>query len=213
MAEGAQGSLLDVDFGSYPFVTSSTTTAAGACTGLGVAPKNIGEVFGIFKAYCTRVGSGPFVTELNDQTGEYLRKQGSEFGATTGRPRRCGWLDLPALKYAITLNGATQLFMMKADVLNELEEIKVCTHYRLADGSTIDYVPFEICNEEIEPVYETLPGWQCNLSEADSFEKLPEALMRYTHFIEEAVGVPINIISIGPKRKQTIIKNEQVLVS
>ena len=213
LAEGAQGSLLDVDFGSYPFVTSSTTTAAGACTGLGVAPKSIGEVFGIFKAYCTRVGSGPFVTELDDQTGEYLRKQGNEFGATTGRPRRCGWLDLPALKYAITLNGATQLFMMKADVLNELEEIKVCTHYRLADGSTIDYMPFEICDEKIEPIYETLPGWQCDLAEADSFEKLPDALIRYTHFVEEAVGVPINIISIGPKRKQTIIKSEQELVS
>ena len=212
LAEGAQGSLLDIDFGSYPFVTSSTTTAAGACTGLGVAPGRIGEVFGIFKAYCTRVGSGPFVTELHDKTGEFLRAEGHEFGATTGRPRRCGWLDLPALKYAIAINGATQLFMMKADVLNQLETLQVCTHYRLADGSVIDYIPFEICNNEIEPVYQSLPGWQRDLTDLSSFEELPDALRQYISFIEEAVDVPVNIVSTGPNRRETIVKTDGVLV-
>ena len=212
LAEGAQGSLLDIDFGSYPFVTSSTTTAAGACTGLGIAPNQVGEVFGIFKAYCTRVGSGPFVTELSDKTGEFLRKEGHEFGATTGRPRRCGWLDLPALKYAITINGATQLFMMKADVLNQLETLQVCTHYRLADGSIVDYIPFEICNENIEPIYQSLSGWQCSLAQIDSFSTLPDALRRYIDFVEEAVGVPINLVSTGPNRSETIVKNDSVLV-
>ena len=212
LAEGAQGSLLDVDFGSYPFVTSSTTTAAGACTGLGVAPGRIGEVFGIFKAYCTRVGSGPFVTELNNKTGEFLRAQGHEFGATTGRPRRCGWLDIPALKYAITINGATQLFMMKADVLNQLDALQVCTHYRMADGSVIDYIPFEICDQTIEPIYQSFKGWQSDLAGLDSFGKLPNALRQYIEFIEEAVGVPINIISTGPNRKETIAKTSDILV-
>lgn len=212
LAEGAQGSLLDIDFGSYPFVTSSTTTTAGACTGLGVAPGRIGEVFGIFKAYCTRVGSGPFVTELNDSTGEFLRTEGHEFGATTGRPRRCGWLDLPALKYAITINGATQLFMMKADVLNQLDTLQVCTHYRMTDGSLIDYIPFEICDAAIEPVYQTLSGWQSDLAGLGRFDQLPNALRRYIDFIEEAVGVPINIISTGPNRTETIVKENGVLV-
>ena len=212
LAEGAQGSLLDIDFGSYPFVTSSTTTAAGACTGLGVAPGRVGEVFGIFKAYCTRVGEGPFVTELMDSTGEFLRAEGHEFGATTGRPRRCGWLDIPALKYAVTINGATQLFMMKADVLNQLETIKVCTHYRMEDGSVIDYIPFEICDQAIEPIYQSFKGWNCNLEGIESFSRLPEALQRYITFIEDAVGVPINIVSTGPKRKETIVKSNQILV-
>ena len=212
LAEGAQGSLLDIDFGSYPFVTSSTTTAAGACTGLGVAPGRIGEVFGIFKAYCTRVGGGPFVTELTDPTGDFLRAQGHEFGATTGRPRRCGWLDIPALKYAITINGATQLFMMKADVLNQLDTLQVCTHYRMVDGSVIDYIPFEICDQTIEPIYQSFEGWKSNLDGIDSFGKLPSALRRYIEFIEESVNVPINIVSVGPKRKETIVKTNEVLV-
>ncbi len=212
LAEGAQGSLLDIDFGNYPFVTSSTTTAAGACTGLGVAPRRIGEVFGIFKAYCTRVGSGPFVTELNNQTGEFLRAEGQEFGATTGRPRRCGWLDIPALKYAATINGATQLFMMKADVLNQLDTLRVCTKYRLSDGSEIDYLPYEICDAAIEPVYETLEGWKADLDGISNFDQLPTALLRYIDFIEEAIGVPINIVSTGPNRTETIIKSGEVLV-
>ena len=212
LAEGAQGSLLDIDFGNYPFVTSSTTTAAGACTGLGIAPRRIGEVFGIFKAYCTRVGSGPFITELNDQTGEFLRAEGHEFGATTGRPRRCGWLDIPALKYTATINGATQLFMMKADVLNQLDTLRVCTKYRLSDGSEIDYVPFEICDPAIEPIYETLKGWKTDLAGLDDFSQLPVALLRYIDFIEEAVGVPINIVSTGPNRNETIIKSKAALV-
>ncbi len=208
LAEGAQGSLLDIDFGSYPFVTSSTTTAAGACTGLGVAPRRIGEVFGIFKAYCTRVGSGPFVTELHDQTGEFLRAEGHEYGATTGRPRRCGWLDLPALKYAITINGATQLFMMKADVLNQLDTIQVCTHYRTPDGQVIDYIPFD--TKDIEPVYQALPGWKTGLTGITSFGELPEKLQQYISFVEDAVGVPINIVSTGPNREETILKSERV---
>lgn len=212
LAEGAQGSLLDIDFGSYPFVTSSTTTAAGACTGLGVAPGRIGEVFGIFKAYCTRVGGGPFVTELTDEVGEFLRAEGHEFGATTGRPRRCGWLDIPALKYATTINGATQLFMMKADVLNRLDTLQVCTHYRMADGSVIDYIPFEICDQTIEPMYQSFQGWKTDLTGLDSFSQLPRALREYIDFIEEAVNVPINIVSTGPKRKETIVKTNEVLV-
>lgn len=207
LAEGAQGSLLDIDFGSYPFVTSSNTMAAGACTGLGVAPGNIGEVFGIFKAYCTRVGSGPFPTELNDETGERMRKEGNEFGATTGRSRRCGWLDLPALKYAIMINGATQLFMMKADVLNIFEEIKVCTHYRLPDGTLTDRLPFDI-DIKIEPVYKSMKGWHQSLKGMKEFEQLPEELLTYVSFLEQEVKVPINIVSIGPDRTETIIRRE-----
>ena len=209
LAEGAQGSLLDIDFGSYPFVTSSNTMAAGACTGLGVAPGNIGEVFGIFKAYCTRVGSGPFPTELNDETGERMRKEGNEFGATTGRSRRCGWLDLPALKYAIMINGATQLFMMKADVLNIFEEIKVCTHYRLPDGTLTDRLPFDI-DIKIEPVYKSMKGWHQPLKGMQEFDQLPDELLAYVKFLEQEVKVPINIVSIGPDRTETIIRGELV---
>jgi adenylosuccinate synthase len=212
LAEGAQGSLLDVDFGSYPFVTSSTTIASGACTGLGIAPRRIGEVFGIFKAYCTRVGSGPFPTELHDKTGDFLREKGHEFGSTTGRPRRCGWLDLPALKYAVMVNGATQLFMMKADVLNDLEEIKVCTHYRMPDGSEIDYMPYEICDADITPVYSSYPGWHQSLAQVKDFDQLPSALGRYIALIEDYVQVPVNLVSTGPDRTQTIIRDQAVLV-
>ncbi len=206
LAEGAQGSLLDVDFGSYPFVTSSTTIASGACTGLGVAPRNIGSVLGIFKAYCTRVGSGPFPTELDNEIGEALRKSGNEFGATTGRPRRCGWLDLPSLKYAVMINGASELFMMKADVLNDFEEIKVCTHYQLENGETTDHVPYDICHEEIVPVYKTFKGWNTSLAHANKFEELPYELMVYVKYVEDQLGVPINLISTGPDRTQTIIR-------
>jgi adenylosuccinate synthase len=210
LAEGAQGSLLDVDFGSYPFVTSSTTMAAGACTGLGVAPKNVGEVFGIFKAYCTRVGGGPFPTELFDDIGKLIQKEGNEFGATTGRPRRCGWLDLPALKYAIMINGVTQLFMMKADVLNVLKEVKVCTHYKLPGGEKTIIFPFEIDTKVVEPVYKTFKGWHQNLKEIKDFETLPVELQDYILYLEEELNVPINIISTGPDRTQTIIRSEVI---
>ncbi|MEM8965386.1 MAG: adenylosuccinate synthase [Bacteroidota bacterium] len=213
LAEGAQGALLDIDFGSYPYVTSSTTTAAGACTGLGIAPRHIGEVFGIFKAYCTRVGSGPFPTELHDALGEELRKKGSEFGATTGRPRRCGWLDLPALNYAVKLNGVTQLFMMKADVLNGMDEIKVCTHYRLPDGSEIDYIPYDLEAEEVTPVYHTLEGWNFDIDVTSTITELPDSFHRYIEFIEDFVKVPINLVSLGPKRKQTLLKEDSLLAS
>lgn len=206
LAEGAQGSLLDVDFGSYPFVTSSTTIASGACTGLGVAPRNIGSVYGIFKAYCTRVGSGPFPTELEDEVGEQLRKNGNEFGATTGRPRRCGWLDLPALKYTVMINGVTELFMMKADVLNDFEEIQVCTHYRLEDGSLTDQMPYDICDQEIKPVYESIRGWNASLASAKNFDNLPPELLDYISFIEESLEVPINMVSTGPNRNETVIR-------
>jgi len=210
LAEGAQGSLLDVDFGSYPFVTSSNTTAAGVCSGLGVAPSRIGEVFGIFKAYCTRVGSGPFPTELEDETGEKLRKNGNEFGSTTGRPRRCGWLDLPALKYTVMLNGVTQLFMMKADVLNDFEEIKVCTDYILEDGTVTDQIPFDLGAQKITPRYETFKGWNQDLSDVHDFDGLPSRLVDYVRFIEERLKTPINIISTGPDRRQTIIRQPVV---
>jgi adenylosuccinate synthase len=207
LAEGAQGSLLDVDFGSYPFVTSSTTIASGACTGLGVAPRNIGNVYGIFKAYCTRVGSGPFPTELHDEVGDLLRKEGNEYGATTGRPRRCGWLDLPALKYAVMINGTTELFMMKADVLNNFEQIKICTHYELEDGTVTDQMPYEVCDQPIKPVYKSLKGWNTSLKDAHAFDQLPQELLDYIRFIEEAIEVPINLISTGPNRKETVIRN------
>ncbi|MBO6497087.1 MAG: adenylosuccinate synthase [Roseivirga sp.] len=205
LAEGAQGSLLDIDFGSYPYVTSSNTMTAGACTGLGVAPKNIGEVFGIFKAYCTRVGGGPFPTELFDDTGKAIQDEGHEFGATTGRPRRCGWLDLPALKYAIMINGVTQLFMMKADVLSILDEIKVCTDYKLKDGTVTQEMPFQLVDEDVEPVYETLPGWKKDITGVRNFSDMPEELKSYIRYIEEKTEVPIKIVSVGPDRKQTII--------
>jgi len=206
LAEGAQGSLLDIDFGSYPFVTSSNTMTAGACTGLGVAPSKIGEVFGIFKAYCTRVGSGPFPTELLDSTGEAMRKEGNEFGSTTGRPRRCGWLDLPALKYSIMINGVTQLFMMKADVLNIFEEIKVCTAYELPSGEQIEKLPFEINELDIKPVYKTMRGWYCSLAEVTQYDEFPEALKEYVTFLEGELQVPIKLVSVGPDRTQTIMR-------
>ncbi|MDJ1484877.1 adenylosuccinate synthase [Cytophagaceae bacterium YF14B1] len=210
LAEGAQGSLLDIDFGSYPFVTSSTTMTAGACTGLGVAPSHIGEVYGIFKAYCTRVGSGPFPTELKDETGEKLRRIGHEYGSTTGRPRRCGWLDLPALRYAIMLNGVTQLVMMKVDVLSEFDEIKVCTHYRLADGTETEQLPFDLCDAPVEPVYKTFSGWQSNLNSVHSFDQLPSQLANYVAYLEEALNLPITFISTGPDRVATLVKAEMV---
>ncbi|HEY1037833.1 MAG TPA: adenylosuccinate synthase [Bacteroidia bacterium] len=203
LAEGAQGSLLDIDFGTYPFVTSSNTVTAGACTGLGVAPNKIGNVIGIFKAYCTRVGSGPFPTELNDETGEKMRQIGREFGATTGRPRRCGWLDLPALNFAIMINGATELMMMKADILSEFDTIKVCTHYKYK-GETIDYLPYDIVDDAIEPVYIEMKGWKQDLTKMDNIDQLPVELKDYVKFIEKQTGVPISIVSIGPDRKQTI---------
>jgi len=206
LAEGAQGSLLDIDFGSYPFVTSSNTMTAGACTGLGVAPSKIGEVFGIFKAYCTRVGSGPFPTELLESTGEAMRKEGNEFGSTTGRPRRCGWLDLPALKYSIMINGVTQLFMMKADVLNIFEEIKVCTAYELPSGEQIEKLPFEINELDIKPVYKTMKGWYCSLADVTQYDEFPEALKEYVTFLEGELQVPIKLVSVGPDRTQTIMR-------
>lgn len=208
LAEGAQGSLLDIDFGSYPFVTSSNTTTSGACSGLGVAPNAIGQVYGIFKAYCTRVGSGPFPTELFDKDGEELQKIGREFGATTGRPRRCGWLDLPALKYAIMINGVTQLFMMKADVLNTFATIKVCTHYKRSNGEVTDEFPYEVVDEKLEPVYKEFKGWQCDLSNCENFDELPDALKEYVQYIEDELSTPVNIISIGPDRTETIMRNE-----
>ncbi|WP_133557567.1 adenylosuccinate synthase [Algoriphagus boseongensis] len=206
LAEGAQGSLLDVDFGSYPFVTSSNTMTAGACTGLGVAPSRIGEVFGIFKAYCTRVGSGPFPTELFDETGEAMRKEGNEFGSTTGRPRRCGWLDIPALKYSIMINGVTQLFMMKADVLNIFDEIKICTHYELPDGSKIDRLSFEITDMDVKPVYKTMKGWHCSLADVRKYEDFPTELKDYVTYLESELHVPIKLVSVGPDRSQTILR-------
>jgi adenylosuccinate synthase len=206
LAEGAQGSLLDIDFGSYPYVTSSTTMAAGACTGLGVAPSKIGEVFGIFKAYCTRVGSGPFPTELFDETGEAMRKEGNEFGSTTGRPRRCGWLDLPALRYSIMINGVTQLFMMKGDVLNIFEELKICTHYQLPDGEKIDKLSFEISDLNVTPVYKIMKGWNCSLEEVRTYDDFPEELKAYVAFLEEELNVPIKLVSVGPDRVQTILR-------
>ena len=202
IAEGAQGTLLDIDFGSYPFVTSSSTITAGACTGLGIAPQKIGKVFGIFKAYCTRVGSGPFPTELNDTVGDKMREAGREYGSTTGRPRRCGWLDLVALKYAIMIDGASELIMMKADVLDEFDTIKVCTGYKI-NGIVTDEFPHEL-NDQVEPVYEELQGWKTNLTGITKKEEFPEELRQYMRFIESNVGVPITIISVGPNRSQTI---------
>ncbi|MCK0132287.1 adenylosuccinate synthase [Flavobacteriaceae bacterium F08102] len=205
LAEGAQGSLLDIDFGTYPFVTSSNTTAAGACTGLGVAPNKIGEVFGIFKAYTTRVGSGPFPTELFDEDGATLAEVGHEFGATTGRPRRCGWLDLVALKYAVQVNGVTQLMMMKGDVLSGFKQIKVCTSYTYK-GEKIDYFPFNIEPENIQVNYETLDGWDDDLTKMDDQQQLPQNLIKYIEFLEANLEVPIKIVSVGPDRKQTIFR-------
>ncbi len=204
LAEGAQGTLLDIDFGSYPFVTSSNTVCAGACNGLGIAPNKVGEVFGIFKAYCTRVGAGPFPTELFDEDGKALQDKGHEFGATTGRPRRCGWLDLPALKYAVAINGVTQLIITKADVLSGFEQIKVCTHYQWED-KTFDYLPFEV-NEGLEPVYKAFDGWQEDISEIATFQDLPETFKAYIAYLEKELEVPIKYVSVGPNRASTIIR-------
>ncbi|MGV3630965.1 MAG: adenylosuccinate synthase [Bacteroidota bacterium] len=203
LAEGAQGTLLDIDFGSYPFVTSSNTITAGTCTGLGIAPTKIGSVIGIFKAYCTRVGSGPFPTELHDETGEAMRKEGNEFGSTTGRPRRCGWIDLPALKYAIMINGVTELSMMKADVLSIFDAIRVCTHYEI-NGEMHDYMPYDIDGIEIKPVYKELKGWNCDLTRLESMNEAPEALKAYISYLEQELEVPITVVSVGPDRKQTL---------
>ncbi|MDA0325846.1 MAG: adenylosuccinate synthase [Bacteroidetes bacterium] len=205
LAEGAQGSLLDIDFGTYPFVTSSNTTAAGACTGLGVAPNSIKDVIGIFKAYTTRVGSGPFPTELFDENGETMSRVGHEFGATTGRARRCGWLDLVALRYACQVNGVTQLMMMKADVLSGFKTLKVCTAYNYK-GKEIKHLPYNIESENISPVYTDFEGWAEDLTSMDSAETLPESLISYIEFLEDELQIPIKIVSVGPDRKQTIFR-------
>lgn len=203
LAEGAQGSLLDIDFGSYPFVTSSNTVCAGACTGLGIAPNRIGKVIGIFKAYCTRVGSGPFPTELNDATGEAIRKAGNEFGSTTGRPRRCGWMDIPALRYAVTISGVTELMMMKADVLSDLDTIQICTEYEY-NGERIDSLPYDLSSYPLKPIYRSFPGWKSDLRSVG--DELPSALETYIRFIEKEIGIPVTLVSVGPDRKQTILR-------
>ena len=205
LAEGAQGSLLDIDFGSYPFVTSSNTVCAGACTGLGVAPNRIGNVIGIFKAYCTRVGSGPFPTELFDEIGEDLCRIGHEYGSTTGRKRRCGWLDLPALNYAIMINGVTELNMLKTDVLDSFDTIKICTQYRV-NGELTDQMPFDL-NETVEPIYIEMKGWKTDLTKFTNGDPLPTELKDYIAFIEEQTSVPISVVSVGPDREQTLFQN------
>jgi adenylosuccinate synthase len=205
LAEGAQGSLLDIDFGTYPFVTSSNTTAAGACTGLGIAPNKIKNVFGIFKAYTTRVGSGPFPTELFDEDGARMAKVGHEFGATTGRARRCGWLDMVALKYAVQVNGVTELMMMKADVLSGFKTLKVCTAYQY-NGNEIKHLPYNIDSDNLKPIYKEFKGWKEDISKHDSFDSLPQALKDYIKFIEDELHVPIKIVSVGPDRKETILR-------
>ena len=204
LAEGAQGTLLDIDFGSYPFVTSSNTVSAGVCTGLGIAPNRIGEVFGIFKAYCTRVGSGPFPTELFDETGDRLCSIGHEFGAVTGRKRRCGWLDLVALKYSIMINGVTQLIMMKSDVMNDFDTIRVATAYDI-DGQVSGEFPYGI-TDSLKPVYTDFEGWKCDLRGCKSYGEFPAAFRRYVEFIERETGVPVRIISVGPDRGETIVR-------
>jgi len=206
LAEGAQGTLLDIDFGTYPYVTSSNTIAAGTCTGLGVAPNKIGNVLGIFKAYCTRVGSGPFPTELNGDLGEAMRQEGREFGSTTGRPRRCGWIDLVALKYAIMINGVTHLALMKVDVLSIFESINACTHYKI-NGKLVDIMPYDICDVDIEPVYEELKGWNTDLTKLTNLNQAPKELMDYLDYLEQKLGVPIYIVSVGPDRDQTLFHN------
>ena len=205
LAEGAQGTLLDIDFGSYPFVTSSNTTAAGACTGLGIAPNKINEVFGVFKAYCTRVGSGPFPSELFDDIGEKIGKVGNEFGATTGRPRRCGWIDIPALKYAIHINGVTKLMMMKADVLSGISKIKACIGYTTNDGKKIDYLPFEN-SDNLKPIYKEIEGWNEDITNLNDLQNAPQALHNYINWLEKILEIPIAIVSVGPNRTQTLHK-------
>jgi len=204
LAEGAQGSLLDIDFGTYPYVTSSNTTCAGACIGLGLPPSAIGRVIGIFKAYCTRVGGGPFVTELLDEVGEEIRQKGKEFGSTTGRARRCGWLDIPALKYACMINGTTELFMMKSDVIAGFNKVKICTAYKV-NGKEIEGIPFDFTAQVIEPVYQELSGWR-EFETVSKFKELPQELQAYIKFIEEKVGVPVTLVSTGPGRNQTIFR-------
>lgn len=204
LAEGAQGTLLDVDFGSYPFVTSSNTVCAGACTGMGIAPTKIGKVYGIFKAYCTRVGSGPFPTELFDEVGETICKNGNEFGAVTGRKRRCGWIDLVALKYAIMIDGVTDLIMMKSDVLDSFKTIKACVAYKI-NGEIVNEFPFSI-NDDIEPVYKELPGWNCDMTKMQSEDEFPAEFKAYIKFLENELEVPIKIVSVGPDRAQTIVR-------
>ena len=207
LAEGAQGSMLDIDFGTYPFVTSSNTITAGVCSGLGVAPHKIGEVIGIMKAYCTRVGSGPFPTELHDVEGEYLRKVGHEFGATTGRPRRCGWIDIPQLKYTIMLNGVTQIAITKIDVLNDMEFISAGTHYEY-DGKETDELPFDLTTEKVNPVYHVYQGWKQDTGVESEFECLPEALKAYTMSLESLLKTPITMISTGPERERLVLRNK-----
>jgi len=204
LAEGAQGSMLDIDFGSYPFVTSSNTVSAGVCSGLGIAPSRVGKVFGVFKAYCTRVGNGPFPTELNNETGQAMRDIGHEYGATTGRPRRCGWLDITALNYAIMLNGVTDLIMTKGDVLSNFDKISLSTRY-IADGKMIDHIPFD--GNHLQPVYEELAGWNCAINDVLDYQLLPAALKDYITYIEKLTSTPVSIVSVGPDRKQTIIRN------
>jgi adenylosuccinate synthase len=205
LAEGAQGSMLDIDYGTYPFVTSSNTITAGVCTGLGVAPNKIGDVIGISKAYCTRVGSGPFPTELHDETGELLRREGAEFGATTGRPRRCGWIDLPQLKYTIMLNGVTKLVITKIDVLNAFEELNAATAYRI-NGAETQQLPYDICDASIEPVYQVHQGWKQSLDGINEYDQLPAAARAYLESLENALAVPVSMVSTGPERKKLIVK-------
>ena len=204
LCEGAQGTLLDVDFGSYPFVTSSNTICAGACTGLGIGPNKIGNVYGIMKAYCTRVGSGPFPTELFDETGKTIRDLGHEYGAVTGRERRCGWIDLVALKYAVMVDGVTQLIMMKSDVMNDFETIKVATAYKIG-GEVVDHFPYEV-TDDLEPVYTEFPGWKCDICKVRRYEDFPQEFKNYVEFIEAETGVPVKIISVGPDREETIVR-------
>ncbi|MDR1526385.1 MAG: adenylosuccinate synthase [Dysgonamonadaceae bacterium] len=207
LAEGAQGTMLDIDFGSYPFVTSSNTICAGACTGLGVAPSKIGEVYGIFKAYCTRVGSGPFPTELTDETGQKMRDLGQEYGSVTGRPRRCGWIDLVALRYAILIDGVTHLIMMKSDVLDTFDTIKACVAYKV-DGKETEDFPFNL-NGSVEPAYVELPGWQTDMTKMQAEDEFPEEFNAYLSFLEETLGVKVKIVSVGPDRAQTIIRYQE----
>lgn len=211
LAEGAQGTMLDIDFGTYPFVTSSNTITAGACTGLGIAPSKIKEVIGIAKAYCTRVGSGPFPTELNDDTGELIRKTGNEFGATTGRPRRTGWIDLPALQYACMINGTTQIAITKADVLNDFETIEACTDYSI-NGKLSREVPFDVVDAPIQPVYHKLAGWKTDLRNYSEYEDLPETFLGYLGYLEEYLSTPITIVSTGPERDRLILKKSHSLI-
>lgn len=206
LAEGAQGTLLDVDFGSYPFVTSSNTVSAAVCTGLGVAPNKIGRTYGVFKAYCTRVGSGPFPTELFDNSGQLLRDKGHEYGSTTGRPRRCGWLDIPALRYSIMINGVTDLIITKSDVMDDFDSIDVCTHYQI-NGEKLDYMPYEILDDQLKPVLESHKGWRKDIVDLTEINQLPKELMEYIEYIEKAVDCPISVVSVGPDRVQTIIRD------